>query len=268
MSGHTGGTVLICTDSTTVENCTVANNVARAISFLGGPGVIRNVLRNSIVWGNGYAISGSMDENRYNCIQGWVGSGSHIIADDPRFVSSHDLRLTAASPCIDAGMDLASTGLTSDPDRTARPLDGNGDGTALYDIGAYEYVHPAADSDRDGMPDLWEAQHGLDAGRNDSGDDPDRDGISNGDEWTADTGPLDPNSFLALTDIRHSNGVLRIGWQGGMQATQFLERCDNLTGASPSWTALLTNRPVTPVDGACELATTNRSALYRIRAAR
>jgi hypothetical protein len=47
----------------------------------------------------------------------------------------------------------------------------------------------ARDDDHDGMGDAWEAANGLDPARDDSADDPDRDGIPNGDEWRADTAP-------------------------------------------------------------------------------
>jgi hypothetical protein len=51
----------------------------------------------------------------------------------------------------------------------------------------------ARDEDHDGMGDAWEAAHGLDPGADDSGDDPDGDGIPNLDEWRADTAPDAPD---------------------------------------------------------------------------
>jgi len=45
------------------------------------------------------------------------------------------------------------------------------------------------DDDHDGMGDAWEREHGLDPGRDDSGDDPDGDGYANLEEWLLDTDP-------------------------------------------------------------------------------
>ena len=56
---------------------------------------------------------------------------------DPKFVSATDYHLTAGSPSIDAG-DPAAGGILTDYDGTARPLDGNGDGTRVRDQGAFE----------------------------------------------------------------------------------------------------------------------------------
>jgi parallel beta helix pectate lyase-like protein/thrombospondin type 3 repeat protein len=60
-----------------------------------------------------------------------------------------DFHLLPASPAIDAGTngDLEAIDL----DGTPRPADGNGDGIAIVDIGAYEL--PTPDADGDGIPD-------------------------------------------------------------------------------------------------------------------
>lgn len=49
-----------------------------------------------------------------------------------------NFQLTAASPAVDAGMNLSSWGITNDLTGTSRPA-GN-----AYDIGAYEYVASGA----------------------------------------------------------------------------------------------------------------------------
>jgi hypothetical protein len=57
---------------------------------------------------------------------------------DPLFINAAgaDHHLCENSPAIDAG---SAVGAPSDDfDGRARPLDGNGDGNAAYDIGAYE----------------------------------------------------------------------------------------------------------------------------------
>lgn len=71
-----------------------------------------------------------------------------------------DFHLKTNSPAIDRGAVHAA--VTNDADGVARPLDGDNDGDARRDIGAYEYVHPAADSDRDQMPDAAEIAAGTD----------------------------------------------------------------------------------------------------------
>jgi hypothetical protein len=56
-----------------------------------------------------------------------------------------DLRLTRASPAVDAG-DNADL-VTEDLDGLPRPADGNGDGLRVVDIGAYEVASPDTDGD-------------------------------------------------------------------------------------------------------------------------
>lgn len=53
-----------------------------------------------------------------------------------------------------------------------------------------EFVVPV-DSERDGMADAWEAEVGLDVGRDDSQEDPDEDGFINLDEYMLGTDPFD-----------------------------------------------------------------------------
>ena len=68
-----------------------------------------------------------------------------------------------SSPCVDAGTNLSAVGVVLDKDGLSRPLDGHDDGTNLWDLGAYEYIHPGADSDRDHFKDADEAAAGTDA---------------------------------------------------------------------------------------------------------
>jgi hypothetical protein len=62
---------------------------------------------------------------------------------------AEDFHLASNSPVIDAG---TNTGVTAafDLDGAARIADGNGDGTAVADMGAYEFAPP--DADGDGVP--------------------------------------------------------------------------------------------------------------------
>jgi hypothetical protein len=131
-------------------------------------------LRNCILWGN-TAESGSVESAQYYgqppdigfcCVQGWTGGfgGTGNIGDDPVFVdadgldgvpgtSDDDLRLSAASPCIDAGdPDFTPAPGDTDLDGRKRGWDGNGTGTAIVDMGAYEFgSHCYGDLDCDGL---------------------------------------------------------------------------------------------------------------------
>lgn len=68
-----------------------------------------------------------------------VVPGASNVLVNPGFVdgAAADFRLRADSPLVDRG--FPGAGSTSDLDGQPRPNDGNGDGTAVRDIGAFEY---------------------------------------------------------------------------------------------------------------------------------
>ena len=54
--------------------------------------------------------------------------------------SGGDFRLQSTSPCIDTGDNtFVPSGVDGDLDGSKRIVDGDSDGTATVDIGAYEY---------------------------------------------------------------------------------------------------------------------------------
>ena len=82
-----------------------------------------------------------------------IGVSGNINAN-PNYVSrqagSRNLRVQGGSPAIDTGDNADAGG--NDLDNTARVQDGDGNGVAVVDMGAFEFA--AADYDGDGVPDL------------------------------------------------------------------------------------------------------------------
>lgn len=145
-----------------VKHCVITENSAR---YIGGGirwfGASGNVL-NTIVWGNSASSSANFsywgDPLLLSHICTTPAVGEHCVSNYPYL--NAEGRLSAGSPCIDAGMEIE--GVTSDIEGTPRPLDGDADGVALPDIGAYEFVNALADSDGDTVTDPSEIVAGTD----------------------------------------------------------------------------------------------------------
>ena len=125
-------------------------------------------------------------------------------------VVADDFRLTGSSPCVDGA--AGSPMPAHDADGTPRPLDGDADGTALHDIGAYEFLNALADTDGDGLKD--------------------------GDELTAGTGLTDPGDVLAFSGA----SVVAGGFGGVISWPSVVGRMYRVHGTPglrpPQWTDL------------------------------
>ena len=166
-----GGAILRWTSagSMTIANSTILGNDAGGLWDVAG-GVHSSggelSLRNTILWGNTSApVSGEAAQLwpsgtpsvNYCCIEGWTGAlgGVGNLGGDPRLADpdgpddnpgtwqDNDFRLAADSPCIDAGdpNDTPTAGAT-DLAGEARVWDGDADGVAIVDMGAYEHIAP------------------------------------------------------------------------------------------------------------------------------
>ncbi len=146
-----GGFVDDWCSHSTLTNCTFVGNSAEYSA--GGMYSFdccfgESTLTNCIFWGNMVGnsfsqISGCNPDINYSCIQGLTGAlgGIGNIGDDPLFVDAEngDLRLLPGSLCIDAGDNSAVT-VTTDLDGNPRIVDGDDDGEAIVDMGAYEAI--------------------------------------------------------------------------------------------------------------------------------
>jgi PKD repeat protein len=223
-----------------VRNCTVAGNLAQGFACGGGgtyaePGA---AVANSIVYFNvPNNAEGSGTWTACCALPDPGGSGN--ITNNPAFLSTGNYRLQASSPCIDSG---ASAGAPADDlDGTPRPLDGNADGTAAWDIGAYEFVSGTADTDQDGMKD--------------------------GDELAAGTDPRDPASKLTLVSIGGIGGTgagALLRWLSVAGKTYAIDATANRTEA---FSALASNLAATaPTNAYVDATFTNAPRrFYRIR---
>jgi len=200
--------------------------------------------------------------------------GAGNINSDPQFINlaANDYHLATNSACIDAGTNAAtaltnfSLAITNDLDGLPRPLDGNGDGLARFDIGAYENLLANADSNGDGIPDGWTWMHGLNptdpslATAN-----PDSDAHTTFEEWVADTDPVNALSSFRIEAITASPSVA-LQFLGSSNRQYSLTCTTNLAFDSV-WEDVPGQVDVPGSGGLDSLADTNGAAeeFYRVR---
>jgi len=140
-----GGGMFNYSYSPVVTNCTFFGNSATY-----GDGMYNwessPVVTNCILWGDSpdeIYDSGSTPVVTYCDVQGGYSGVGNIDAD-PLFVNpaADDYHLQSGSPCIDTGSNAAPSLPTTDFEGDPRIVDGNGDGSAVADMGVDEYVPP------------------------------------------------------------------------------------------------------------------------------
>jgi len=140
----------------------------------------------------------------YSCTTPLPSAGTGNITNAPIFVdlAAGDLHLRYGSPGIDAGTDLSAF-ITTDLNGNPRSLDGDGDGLAAFDMGAYEF------DARSMIPPDWFTSHGLDpADPQVVSGNPDHDAYTTFQEWLADTDPTDAMSYFHIEAINKSSPVM------------------------------------------------------------
>jgi hypothetical protein len=99
-----------------------------------------NKVVNCIIWGNTAhswpQMSTVATTPTYSCIENTTG-GLGNINRNPRFAGANVFRLLPDSPCVDAATNAGAP--ATDIEGRRRPIDGNHDGRAVCDMGAYEY---------------------------------------------------------------------------------------------------------------------------------
>ena len=174
-AGFTGGAIMT-NNSMTITSCTFKRNAAGG----GGAAICRLApavtLKNTIIAASAVGANcsgGAMTSDNNNLDQDATCglAGTHDLKNiDPRLGPLQDNggptmthALLAGSPAIDAAALLGCE--AKDQRGVLRPVDGNGDGTAVCDIGAVEYI----DCDGNGVDDRSDITRGVVADCNHNG---------------------------------------------------------------------------------------------------
>jgi parallel beta-helix repeat protein len=206
-------------------------------------------------------VEGGINNASLNATATLVG-GPGIINADPLLenIAATNFQLRAGSPCIDAGTNL-SLWVSNDLRFIPRPLDGNGDGSSGFDIGAHEFLLATADSNGDGIPDGWTWAYGLNPAHPNVGTgNPDGDPHTTFQEWVADTNPIDPLSFLRIASFSAS-AVKTVQFLSSSNRNYSLEHTPQLP---PTWSPVSAKAGVGGMDA---LNHTNGAGqgFYRVR---
>jgi hypothetical protein len=204
---HTGLPAIVVTDAEDVlfRHCTIADNVFIELAPSTHPRlgvfVIQNSgrveLQNCLVADN--STNGSPPTA--GLTGDWIDGGGNVIGGSARLSTLRDnggptwsLLPLPDSPAIDAGR-------PSDMVVDARGL--SRVAGAAPDAGAIETdASPVADSDADGLPDIWERFHQLNPTNSiDASSDADADGQTALAEFHSHTDPADPQSVLRIEEV-------------------------------------------------------------------
>ncbi|HEY5911616.1 MAG TPA: choice-of-anchor Q domain-containing protein, partial [Verrucomicrobiae bacterium] len=256
--GYAGGGA----NGATLNNCTLSGNSC----VEGGGGVSGGTLNNCTLTGNSASIGGGANGGtlnncivyynsapngpnyygstfNYSCTAPMPTNGAGNIAAAPWFVVTNgwgNLRLRSNSPCINAGNNayLTNSYFINSLDLGGQPRVVSG----TVDIGAYEFQGSGSL-----ISYAWLQQYGLPIDGSADFADPDRDGMSNYQEWLAGTSPLDPTSGLRMLSVAPATNGWTVTWQSAAGIAYVLERSTNL-GVAAGFSVIqdnITGRPGT-----------------------
>ena len=145
-----GGIANTGSGTTDIVHCTLNQNTASIGHGIYNSGTAATI-QNSIVYD--YIIPSSSVTVTYSCALNGLGAGTGNTNLDPLFVNplgpdgvagteDDNFRLTSNSPCIDAGDNsLIPSGVETDLDGLSRIVNGDCNGIATADMGAYEFSY-------------------------------------------------------------------------------------------------------------------------------
>lgn len=151
------------------------------------------------------------------------GWDSHSSMIDPGLVGCC---LPYNSPCIDRGTNVGAL-VSTDYEGVPRPLDGDNDGVADFDIGAFEFVSSLSDTDQDGLSDASEVD---DVQTDPTIADCDGDTQLDGAEFIAGTDPWNSAIFFGLDEPSSLpvTGGFVVAWQSVTGRLYTVSACTNM----------------------------------------